>query len=103
MNCKPGDLAVVVRAVSTPEMIGRYVICKRLAVGEEPIDGQSWQRLYRPDPVWIVEVAGADPIPWGSKMVRRRAINDAFLRPIRDPGDDAKDEMLRPLPIKEVA
>ena len=23
---------------------------------------------------------------------------DEFLRPIRDPGDDAKDEMLRPLP-----
>jgi hypothetical protein len=35
--------------------------------------------------------------------VRSDCVPDADLLPIRDPGDDAKDEMLRPLPKKETA
>ena len=27
-------------------------------------------------------------------------IGDSYLRPLRDPGDDAVDEMLRPLPVE---
>lgn len=91
MNCKPGDLAIIVRSLAGNE--GKIVRC---------LEG-----------VWSIET-----MPWGDRasfMWRTDTvlkswsgsfdcwIADRQLRPIRDPGDDAKDEMLRPLPHEVTA
>lgn len=69
MNCKPGDLAVIVRAKANPEYLGRIVRVIEL------YDADSWQTEPLPvDP---------DGFVWSSIM-------DRALRPIRpDAGDDA--------------
>lgn len=74
MNCKPGDLAVVVRARFDPSHLGKIV-----SVVEWDDEAGGW----KVDPP--IMTAG---IPW-------RAVADHALRPIRDPGDDAVDEMIQ--------
>lgn len=79
MNCKPGDLAVVIRCLR-PANLGRVLRVVR-------------PHEFFPD-AWVVEgQAGGD------------CALDSWLRPIRDPGDDAVDETLHwlPVPVKEVA
>lgn len=99
MNCKPGDLAVVVRARDTPEMLGRYVVVLRKAAPNEFV------RL-RPEEsgvTWMVRSAAAGVLPAtladGSKgSFLERPYFDGSLKPIRDPGDDAVDESKAWLP-----
>ena len=80
-NCKPGDLAVVVKAKHSRH-IGSLV--RVIGKSEFPHSSGlfSWLAVGKIDGV---EKAGAAP--------------DAWLRPIRDPGDDAKDETLNWLPV----
>ena len=78
MNCRPGDLAIQIRAWR-PENIGTIVRVLR------PVDDWFFGAGF-----WEVEGSGNGNVA-----------ADSDLHPIRDPGDDAKDEMLRPLP-KEV-
>lgn len=66
MNCKPGDLAVIIRARKKPEWLGRVVEVIR------PFDSESWV---------------TDPMP--SEFV---SVMDCALRPIRD--SDGEDETL---------
>lgn len=88
MNCKPGDLAIVVGAEATPEMIGLIVKVIRPAIDGEP---NPWGgRTSVPSHGWICEPTAAT-IPWRSNAgillhVTWRAIDDRLLRPIR--GDD---------------
>jgi hypothetical protein len=76
-NVKAGDLAVIVRVGSSggAEWIGRFV----RVLHRFPYDDEV---------VWAT-----DPTPTGYLAVR-----DSALRPIRDPGDDARDESLAYLP-----
>ncbi len=75
MNCKPGDLAIVVAAPAIAKRaIGSIVRCVEL------FDG------FGTGPMWTVEPPAAGHY-WG--------IKDRWLRPIRDPGDDAVDEVLQ--------
>ena len=73
-NCRPGDLAVVVKEFGVP-MYGGYVL--RVVRWHHTTGG------------WICEPQLRDEhgvlIAWC----------DDHLRPIRDPGDDAVDEMLQ--------
>jgi len=79
MNCKQGDLAVIVRSLAGNE--GKIVRCLRL------IPQTPW--AIQPGPRWIVDrtlpgvTFDCDSVP------------DAFLRPLRD--SDGEDEMLRML------
>jgi hypothetical protein len=82
MNCKPGDLAVIVRCDSNPECVGRIVQCLSF-LGCARVD---W--IMQHD-VWEVR--------WGDKDAREPgvlgwAVPDSDLRPIRDPGEDTTDE-----------
>lgn len=83
MNCKPGDLAVVVRTISRPERLGMLV---------------TIIRPYQND-AWIVEPMCGLPSPAGWYAP------DWGLRPLRDSNDDAQDETLSwlPVPSKEIA
>lgn len=80
MNCKPGDLAVIVKSLSPDgaEHIGKIVRCVQV------VDHDAWAT----DPVLIFS-SGFGPILWF----------DRHLRPIRDPGPDAVDETLEWLPV----
>jgi hypothetical protein len=83
MNCKPGDLAVI---ASYEEEVDRCTL--GLIVRVTKID-PDWG-----EPVWEYE---GEKI-CDSEGTEILAISDRFLRPIRDPGDDAQDETLDWLP-----
>ena len=103
MNCKPGDLAVVVR--STLGNLGKIVrvigpsLSNSVAFGEtfvDPATGITWRRDMH-DFDWDVESAG---LPLAIRFSRgnwettfRRPVHDSALRPLRDNEDE--DEMLR--------
>ena len=94
MNCKPGDLAVIVRAVIHPENIGAIVhVVRRVVAGEQVgqyvltgSGGQSWFVSSRGRPLlWKLDSGE-------TVYVAERFIGDEFLRPIRD--QDGEDETL---------
>lgn len=83
MNCKQGDLAIIVRAYN-PENLGKIVTCIRL------IQPRNWREpngSISEEPTWEIDIplrgfsGNASPL-----------ICDFQLRPIRD--NDGKDEML---------
>lgn len=94
MNCKPGDLAIIV-APNSPNR-DRIVRCIRLLRAGEEMSIGGFEFVATSDGTfWAVEgwINGAGPdgvvteVPGGP-------VRDRWLRPIRDPGDDAVDEML---------
>ena len=100
MNCKQGDLAIVVKADSLN--FGRLVrILRPWINGEEP-------RWSESEFLWFVESVGAPlivPDGFHKGLRTKRPFADSSLRPIRDPGDAAEDETLSwlPAPSKEAA
>ena len=97
MNCKPGDLAIVVRAHHTPEMLGRIVMVVRLATPGERFktDRGSMKIIIPPSAqVWVIK--SDRQMPWNSNQgtlhfATERVFNDDGLRPI-NPGDLVEDE-----------
>lgn len=88
MNCKPGDLAIVVAARNTPEIIGRIVEVVRVAVAGDTfkrVDGVT-TTLARVDGVtW--RVRSSRPLPWTMANGKTYqcfevATSDAHLRPV---------------------
>lgn len=85
MNCKQGDLAIVVGGDVDGANMGRIVKCLRLS---------SLAHLnYRNEPVWFIDVE----LEWDGG--KRNFSPDKFLRPIRD--TDGQDEALTLVPHKE--
>ena len=86
MNCRPGDIAVVVSTLGfrflESRTLGHIVKVVRPAAPRHPF-GAMWEVEHR----------------------NIKAAADACLRPIRDPGDDARDESFswRPAPEKVIA
>ncbi len=100
MNCKPGDLAVVVRAGGSPEMLG--LMCLVTSVGEFDHEGRwTWLCRFQKKTQWDIWVE--DVRTGRETMSRNGFMPDSDLRPIRNPGDDATDETLLwlPTPSKE--
>lgn len=93
LNCKPGDLAIVVKSHAGNE--GKVVRCLEL---------QALCKLQQPDgsyftgPAWVIDQG---LVSWGGVVMHLTP--DDFLRPLRD--DDGVDEMLvrTGLPNKETA
>jgi hypothetical protein len=85
MNCKPGDLAVVVRVNQErfKFLLGRFVTVTT-----------SYQNPRTGVACWKYE---GEPIVSPTAFVVT-GIDDDELRPIRDPGDDAADESRAWLP-----
>lgn len=99
MNCRPGDLAIIVH----PSMYGTLVqILYAEPDGNYTLpDGFPGRNVDGPG--WVFEFLGAPrsvPVGRRSRTARYAACNDRWLRPIRDHGDDAQDEVLRPLPTE---
>jgi hypothetical protein len=109
LNCRPGDLAVVVRT-HTPQNLGRVVsVVSTLgwkAAGTSFIGPDGDLKVTdRAGFYWWVE---------GRVIGRKGEVTfednaghaaDEQLKPLRDPGDDATDETLEwiPVPTREVA
>ena len=83
LNCKPGDLAVIVRSDAGNE--GRIVRCIRF-VGKVPgwVDDDRWE---------------IDQVLKGHLGGKSKTVRDSRIRPLRDPGEDARDESLSWLPV----
>jgi len=86
MNCKPGDLAIIVSSRLAPENIGRIVEVMRRRIPD---------RLF---PCWIVRSGRPLVERWenGSvEMVFERLYRDSCLRPVSGLSitDDIKDEV----------
>lgn len=105
VNCKPGDLAFVIDDdYGCKSNIGRIVRVVRAATGRT----KKWGE-------WDIEPTTPDFLIYDPKLktVSRFADSawawivfpDKDLRPIRDPGEDARDETLDwlPVPDKELA
>jgi hypothetical protein len=80
MNCKPGDLAILVGG-AYPEFIGEVYRVLR------PYDGK---RFAADGPAWYVEHRGEE---WHC--------TDRHIRPIRPQPDDAQDESFKWAPAPE--
>lgn len=108
MNCKPGDLAVAVRANKTPEMLGRFVVVDRPFMSGEMASGFAvGDSNLR---AWVIRssVAG-ELLPWRGEngdldMVKERVYADDFLRPIRpNEGEDESLSWAKPATKREGA
>jgi hypothetical protein len=96
MNCKPGDLAMVQGALNG----GRIVRVLRYLGPVKFTSGNT-----RPD-CWLLEGRLSERCIRAEQLGGDAIQPDYNLRPIRDPGDDAKDEStlwLPPVPHKEPA
>lgn len=94
MNCKPGDIAMIVGGI--PENHGRLVlVLHRNDHGIQEWVCEALSRIMTRD-------TKTGPLYWANPG-KLGCISDSNLRPIRDPGDDAQDEMLRPLPHEVAA
>ena len=93
MNVKPGDLAYTV-GMLIPANNGRIVLVLRLYVDGERLPGHRADYELGGEPAWVCESLGAPLGTSADGLQMRRAIADACLRPIRDPGDDAVDQTL---------
>lgn len=110
LNCKPGDLAVIVTSPNAPENVGKIVQVIRPAVHGEMIEG--WRVGYKPGLfAWVVKSAGSK-LAWynypgpdgtsGKNEVYIRPYADYCLRPIRDPEHDEEEKASRDLTLEKV-
>jgi hypothetical protein len=101
MNCKPGDLAYVIRGrnYGTLVLVGKAFHIN--ASGKTKFGAFTFLGNERS---WLCRAVGRPLLdPFAGKVVQfyERPIPDSALRPIRDPGDDAVDETLLRLPAPE--
>jgi hypothetical protein len=103
-RCKPGDLAIVIRALETPEMLGRIVKVERLAVAGEVFSSVCGRSFCTPSVsesvLWVVSSNRAMPAPIPQKgctlMAYERIFKDVCLRPITGlPIDEETHEDLK--------
>lgn len=98
MNVKPGDRAWITRSkvcsnIGKLVLVGEYVPPGTLM----EIDGVAFQGRA---PAFVVEsLMGPLVTSPAKKVVLRKVHTAAWLKPQRDPGDDAKDETLEWLPV----
>jgi len=90
MNCKPGDLAVLIRVLDSEfnPNIGRIVEVLHRA---PDLDGE---------PAWTCRMVGS-PGHTEIGASQQADARDRNLRPIRDPGNDAVDQTLVPGYVKD--
>jgi hypothetical protein len=95
LNCRPGDLARVVGVEAATGLADRFV---RLADEAPHLRGGAWYWRLAPailcTPLANCHRADGVIVPAGT-TVSIDNIADTHLRPVRDPGPDAVDEILQ--------
>lgn len=101
-RCKPGDLAVVVSAPATPELIGRFVVVDRSAKVGEWIGGCTWDLNPAYGHAWVIKSAAGGTLQYRTRsgvtvQADERVLVDSCLRPIRpNEGEDESLSWARP-------
>lgn len=93
MNVKPGDLAIIIGASTTPEMIGMVVKVERRAVHGEII-GAGKVNLELGEG-WICSHPNGIPTRYDNgffHIQRERMILDAYLKPVSGLSDEQTQE-----------
>lgn len=96
MNCRPGDLAIVINAGPDSAVPRDAIVrCIRFYSGPAEVQGEPAIRFLS---TWLVEYRGQEHIDGYAFQVP-----DQYLRPIRD--NEGEDETLQwaPVPVKEIA
>jgi hypothetical protein len=94
MNCKQGDLARIVGLPYAASLANdHFVVCAEMLL----VNGAPSWRFERPllfvTRAPLTDASGRRYLT--GDVVSVRALADRFLRPIRDPGDDAVDQFAR--------
>jgi hypothetical protein len=104
MNCKPGDLAVIVGFnAQHPHLTGRIVdVIEAPPLGKmfKLPDGKAHSAVQADVPCWVIRFHNGVDLSGlrGRPNALYGVCPDRALRPIRDPGEDATDETLQRLP-----
>jgi hypothetical protein len=98
-NVKAGDLAVVVRPRLPVNKDRIVTVVKWLPINSLlPNGGRCLEESWLCNGFGLItrqsDGSTSSPRDWG-------LFADESLRPIHDPGEDAADEMLRPLPVQD--
>lgn len=103
LNCKPGDLARIVG--NAAEVFGTtqdafVTVVERAPVGGCQLPDGVWSKCTNPA-AWVIEFGSPVVIRMGKtvRQARYAVCPDSHLRPIRDPGADARDETLEWTPV----
>lgn len=89
MNCKQGDLAIIVKSRAGNE--GKIVTCLRYATKAEKREHLFVNKQM--GPVWVIDRNLQNANLLGEINGQSNLVYDATLRPIRD--QDGEDEMIR--------
>jgi hypothetical protein len=102
MNCKPGDLAVIINN-PFPENIGKFVTVIKLANPENFYGGKPGDFCWECESATEVRVFCDDEGKTSVMAKDEFCMDDFELKPIRD--NDGEDEMIRIAgkPEKEIA
>lgn len=92
MNCKPGDLAIIIRAPFVPENVGRIVKVLKFVGVDDGGERSDW---------WRVESGGLPIKGRGGVFVLNGIVPDAYMRPVSGIPDTEEADAKQP--IKEVA
>ena len=86
MNCKKGDIAIVVRAHNAPEFLGRILTCVSLVPTGYTCKSKRFGIVTASQPTWITDII-IDGIPVG--------LWDSVLRPINGSSEkeDTREEL----------
>ena len=101
MNCKQGDMAVVIRRSNiNPRSVGLIVKVLR----RKPNGSYTNHGLGSNEPTWLVEASGPVLVqmgaPGNTTMAKRFLVPDAAMRPLR--GDLSEDETTTESPVETV-
>ena len=100
MNCKQGDLALVIGPVNAP-CVGKVVRCLRFVPANTPTcstDGRLHSETIAD--AWLTDTLLFPPsrfVDWGEFNY---AIHDRYLMPLRPPADDETDTADHDLPAE---
>lgn len=91
MNCKPGDIAIIISTEATDQLKLTGKIMKVISWHKKPDKDDTPREVWTfEDSPWMISC----PCGCGARATMD-VFPDMFLRPLRDPGDDAVDEISR--------
>ena len=101
LNCKPGQLAIVVGGPSELGNLGKIVRVLRLLAPHDRIHsvcGRHTAGALEGHQAWETDTVLCLGVEFGGRRVFVPVAADEDLRPIGDPGEDEQDESLSWLP-----
>lgn len=95
LRCRAGDIAYIINDSGCPENNGRLVQVNRLSPIPWEWDSRPhWEITAIGDPLKVLQIDARNWPTGGFEMSMNAEQPDDELLPIRDPGDDAVDEIL---------